>query len=374
METILRITFVVVIGAFIGGLTNFIAIKMLFRPLKPIYIGKWKLPFSPGLIPKRRGEIAAQLGKLVVNYLLTVDMLKDKWKQSNFNEEIINSLTKWVKDFFHSDLSLADYLKEFGSEKTPERINRLFIEKGINELRTIADKHEKRLVKDFLPQQWQDDIQKKIPDLATYITNRIKMFVQSEEGRQILERRMEGMIDGKGVFSNLAKSLIGNLHLADWVQGEIVELMDDHRFQKSIERVLEEEWEKLVSQSIGDLRQKVDEKKFELALSNVLDFRDLLEKPLAELPLTDLERIVTEKVIPQAVEIGAEKFLEALPRLLEKVDIAGLVEDQVNSFSLEELEQLIISFTKRELKMITYLGAYIGGLIGLIQGILMVYF
>ena len=47
------------------------------------------------------------------------------------------------------------------------------------------------------------------------------MFVQSEEGRQILERRMEGMIDGKGVFSNLAKSLIGNLHLADWVQGEI---------------------------------------------------------------------------------------------------------------------------------------------------------
>ena len=100
--------------------------------------------------------------------------------------------------------------------------------------------------------------------------------------------------------------------------------MDDHRFQKSIERVLEEEWEKLVSQSIGDLRQKVDEKKFELALSNVLDFRDLLEKPLAELPLTDLERIVTEKVIPQAVEMGQKNSWKPCRVYLKKLISPGL--------------------------------------------------
>ena len=84
--------------------------------------------------------------------------------------------------------------------------------------------------------------------------------------------------------------------------------------------------------------------------------------------------MIVDVVIPRAVEIGSEKLLESLPRLLEKIDIAQLVEDQVNSYSIEKLEELILSFTKKELSMITYLGAYLGGFIGLIQGLLMLFF
>ncbi|MDD6065009.1 MAG: DUF445 family protein, partial [Firmicutes bacterium] len=42
------------IGAVIGYCTNYVAVKMLFRPLKPIRIGKFTLPFTPGVIPKRK--------------------------------------------------------------------------------------------------------------------------------------------------------------------------------------------------------------------------------------------------------------------------------------------------------------------------------
>ena len=52
------------LGAIIGGFTNHLAIKMLFRPHRPIYIGKFQVPFTPGLIPKRRDELAVQLGKM----------------------------------------------------------------------------------------------------------------------------------------------------------------------------------------------------------------------------------------------------------------------------------------------------------------------
>ena len=45
--------------------------KMLFRPHRPIYFGKFQVPFTPGLIPKRRDELAVQLGKMVVEHLLT---------------------------------------------------------------------------------------------------------------------------------------------------------------------------------------------------------------------------------------------------------------------------------------------------------------
>ena len=34
------------IGAVIGYCTNYIAVKMLFRPLYPVKIGNWTLPFT----------------------------------------------------------------------------------------------------------------------------------------------------------------------------------------------------------------------------------------------------------------------------------------------------------------------------------------
>ncbi len=58
------------LGAVIGRFTNQIAIKRLFRPNRPMYIGKFQVPFTPGLMPKRRDELAVQLGKMVVEHVL----------------------------------------------------------------------------------------------------------------------------------------------------------------------------------------------------------------------------------------------------------------------------------------------------------------
>ena len=52
-----------VIGAVIGYFTNYIAVKMLFRPLKPVKIGGRTLPFTPGIIPKGKPRLAKALGK-----------------------------------------------------------------------------------------------------------------------------------------------------------------------------------------------------------------------------------------------------------------------------------------------------------------------
>ena len=77
----------VVVGAVIGGFTNFLAIIMLFRPYHPIYIGKWQLPFTPGLIPKRHNELAKQIGKLVVEHLVTPESIKNKLYEDTFKNE-----------------------------------------------------------------------------------------------------------------------------------------------------------------------------------------------------------------------------------------------------------------------------------------------
>lgn len=44
---LIHIILPILLGALIGYCTNYIAIKMLFHPKKEVYIGKWKLPFTP---------------------------------------------------------------------------------------------------------------------------------------------------------------------------------------------------------------------------------------------------------------------------------------------------------------------------------------
>ena len=64
-----------IVGGVIGYATNYLAIKMLFRPHNAIYIGNMKIPFTPGLIPKEKATLARQMGEITEEYLLTEDML-----------------------------------------------------------------------------------------------------------------------------------------------------------------------------------------------------------------------------------------------------------------------------------------------------------
>jgi uncharacterized membrane protein YheB (UPF0754 family) len=78
METfllILRYAAGPIIGAVIGYFTNWLAVKMLFRPRNPIKIGKHTLPFTPGIIPKRKPALAKAVGKAVGEQLFTKDDL-----------------------------------------------------------------------------------------------------------------------------------------------------------------------------------------------------------------------------------------------------------------------------------------------------------
>lgn len=59
----------VVIGTFIGWVTNYIAIKLLFRPYNEICILGFKIQ---GVIPKRRNEIALNIGKTVNSELISI--------------------------------------------------------------------------------------------------------------------------------------------------------------------------------------------------------------------------------------------------------------------------------------------------------------
>ena len=81
-----------VIGAVIGYVTNLIAVQMLFHPINPVYIGKFRLPFTPGIIPKGKARFAKAIGNVVGNNLLNAASIKETLLSQDTQKQIEKQL------------------------------------------------------------------------------------------------------------------------------------------------------------------------------------------------------------------------------------------------------------------------------------------
>ncbi len=105
-----------IIGAMIGYGTNWLAIKMLFRPVKPIKIGKLTLPFTPGIIPKRKEKLAVAMGEMVGKNLFT----KQDMQAILLSEEVQNSVVGKIKKILDMEDSIKDLLLNLTNEEQYE--------------------------------------------------------------------------------------------------------------------------------------------------------------------------------------------------------------------------------------------------------------
>lgn len=107
------------IGGIIGYFTNFIAVKMLFRPLKPIKIGNMTLPFTPGIIPKRKDKLAEAIGNAVGHNLFTKQDMQELFQNSNVRNAILQGVLDKMEGVM--DASIEEVAKKFVKEETLER-------------------------------------------------------------------------------------------------------------------------------------------------------------------------------------------------------------------------------------------------------------
>lgn len=94
------------IGATIGYITNWIAVKMMFRPLNPIKIGKFKLPFTPGIIPKNKERLAKSIGESISDSLLTEEALKHSLLSDETKENIREKIVDILNSYSENDNSI----------------------------------------------------------------------------------------------------------------------------------------------------------------------------------------------------------------------------------------------------------------------------
>ena len=84
------------IGGIIGYLTNDLAIKMLFRPYKAMYLGRFRLPFTPGIVPRRLEDLAVLLGREVEARFFNADDLEILFQSQEFSATVAESITDMI--------------------------------------------------------------------------------------------------------------------------------------------------------------------------------------------------------------------------------------------------------------------------------------
>ena len=89
-----QLLIMIFISATIGWITNWVAIKMLFRPHKEINFGLFKIQ---GLIPKRKAEIGTGIASIIQNELISVKDVISNIDREEFSKRL-NSLIDDVLD------------------------------------------------------------------------------------------------------------------------------------------------------------------------------------------------------------------------------------------------------------------------------------
>lgn len=254
------------IGAVIGYCTNYIAVKMLFRPLKPVKIGNKTLPFTPGIIPKGQKRLAKSLGTAVGEHLLTKQDFADMLLSEEVKETVVNSVSRGIQEIQDSEdtveaflghyMEREDYeamrqsLENFVTEKISEGLEKMDVgtiiaEEGAKE---VKEKFQGSMVGMFL----NDEL---IQSIAAPIGNKVGEYIR-ENGKEKIYPLVVGEI-----------AAVESCPVSRWIEALPLG-------EKKIRELVESTYVGFVKDKAGELAEKF---RVEQIVENKINQMDVLE-------------------------------------------------------------------------------------------------
>jgi uncharacterized membrane protein YheB (UPF0754 family) len=384
MNAWLLLLFNISIGSVIGGVTNELAIRMLFRPYKPWRIGGVRVPFTPGLIPRRRDEIGGQMGRLVEEHLLTTEGIKRALAQG----EMEPVLRKWMTNLVHGWLSDERTLRTLLSQLIPQ----LFADDGswsetVREpmklhwrtftSRLISQYEEKRL-REVIPAAGIEKLETALEGFSRLLVDRFRQYLHSPDGQQTIQNMLRGLLAGSGgMFGGLMGMFLGDEKVIGKLLPYLDELLQNPELSARLQEFLRQEADRMLDKQMKEVLSLIGEDQLEawsLTLFDKLEEQTLviLDKPLAHL-LGGFRRTAEDDLIPRLAAWIVQTLQQNVERVFHNLAIREIVARQVEGFPLERIEEMIVGISGKEFRMITILGFVLGGMIGLIQGLLAIW-
>lgn len=376
-----------VVGGVIGYFTNYVAIKMLFRPKKPYYIFGKRIPFTPGLIPSKREKLALSIAKVVKENLLTEDTLRKRLNEEKIKKSIESLVDKGLTDIL---ASFDGYVEQFVSSISDKRLFELFsvvdVERWVGQFVDYLTE-DGRTLGSVLP----ESAKKQVGKFADFIVEKIidmgKNKVDSEEFREFLVGKILNFLEGSGRIPDVVIFRKPVFAIAEAVADRIIKVLKDtlesRSFEKSLKEHLRGFFESLNNKEIKELFESARIER-EVAVKKITAFiYENFDAPFGKSSFVKRKvyqvfvewiKTLVEKNREFIVKTLTENLLlvieKELPVIMESIDIENLVVEKVNSLPIEEVEGIILKLIDEELKYITLLGGVLGFIIGAFQDIL----
>lgn len=373
VDLVIKAIGMIIIGAMIGAVTNHLAIRMLFRPLEAKYIGKYRIPFTPGLIPKRRDELAANLGRTVVKHLLTPEGISKRLQQPVVYDAIIQMLQQEVQKWTRSTRTIREVAERF--VKHPEEQLYQKIEERIDqELSALVTNIKTTRLSEAIGETGTTKINESIPKVVDALLQQTERYFESPDGKMKLEETVAGFIQGKlggGMFG----MLLANINLVEMIQPELKRVLQGESTRRFISDMVEQEINLLLSRPVDSLldteteQQLVTRVKAEILAR--IPLTNMFDTPLHEI-LKPLEVRITQEMVPLLAKRLVDRMVEQVERIMATLDLETIVREEVGLLDTAYLEEIVLSISRREFRAITWLGGLLGGLIGMIQAILLI--
>lgn len=146
-------------GGIIGGITNRIAIQMLFRPYNPVKV--FGHTILQGLIPKRKGEIAKSIGGVVSTNLLNSEILQQTLLSDEMTAKVEQALDKLEAQLLSNPDSLQVFLTRY---MQPQDLRHIVASVEDNIIQSIIAKVTDQTLGPKLAQMAREHIERSLQD------------------------------------------------------------------------------------------------------------------------------------------------------------------------------------------------------------------
>lgn len=389
-----------ILGGLIGYYTNDIAIKMLFRPYKPVYIFGKKVPFTPGLIPSNQERLGQNIANAIMKSLLTPEELQNLARKLLQPERLqggvlwlLRLLFEQIKDDKNPRTTkiVAGILRDLLGESLPRLLRVLarqetFLETQINQIFDkvllefqLSEEQSIRLADWLLEIVLPPDRLRQI--IIDFLTDRTiqtidESFREKTSGtywvvanlfglKNTLTRLRTFCLDEKEATNERLQELIKDLKMRDRIKGLLQNLSLQNlpvgtvrQLRKTIRDNVRQYLQNSGSNLLKELTESADWERISIVLLNRLSNSPAVNTSL-EIVAGDLT-LILEKYLEKDLEMIVAQTIPIL-------SIDQVIVERVKATSPAELEDAIEGIVRNELQAIVTLGGILGFFVGLLQ-------
>jgi uncharacterized membrane protein YheB (UPF0754 family) len=383
-------------GAVIGYFTNWLAIKMLFRPHREVRVLGVKMPFTPGLIPKERLRLADKVSEVISKHLLTKEALAESFSKPEIKEKIKDGIKNYLAGLSKDERTLAQILNgsDFFSsgfdvfEQKLIELTENFI--GSKDFEVMLLKWaegltgriegETRTFREIVPEEWATSVKSQLGKNAAQVAEFVCGFL---ENNPTLDEALKAAL-GNVIANNLGgivNLFVNRDKVYTNIKESLLEYLRNPEKQVDLVFKITSMMEKALDTNISELYAKIPDTVKDGAINKTIGFAqtelggflgkaDYFKNKLTEIKIG----VLVSKIPDGKLEDAAIYLADFAGKLIQKgalyaaeaIDVAKLTKDQINALDLAEAEEIVISVAKRELNAITYLGGVLGFIIGIV--------